>query len=214
MKPIETQADIEEELAALLKLEPALSEIAKICGTLPLRLQGGGFPGLARIIVGQQVSRASAEAIWQRFVNEIKPVTPSEFLKVGEGGWKRIGLSRPKQKSIAALADALILKHLELEEVVNLEAQEAINCLTSIHGIGPWTAEVYLLFCAGHRDIFPAGDLALQEAIKIFDNLEERPDAKQTRKRAENWAPHRGVAARLFWAYYTESKQGRSALPV
>ena len=214
MQPIKDQSDIKEELAALVKLDPDLASVAEISGTLPLRLQSGGFVGLARIIIGQQVSRASAEAISARFFEEVSPATATSFIAVGEDGWKRIGLSRPKQKSICALANALIEKRLTIETVGRLPAKEAIENLTAIHGIGPWTAEVYLLFCAGHRDIFPAGDLALQEALRVHDKLDRRPDAKYCRNRAEKWAPHKGVAARLFWAYYAVLRERRSALPV
>ena len=93
-------------------------------------------------------------------------------------------------------------------------AEEAMADMTALKGIGPWTGEVYLLFCAGHPDIFPAGDLALQEAIRHAFNLENRPSEKDTRVIAETWSPHRGVAARLFWSYYRTIKKGRDALPL
>ena len=91
---------------------------------------------------------------------------------------------------------------IDLNAVGNMDADEAHALLTALHGVGPWTADIYLLFCLGHADAFPAGDLAVQEAARIALNLRKRPDAKALTKLAESWRPWRGVAAHLLWAYY------------
>jgi len=214
MKPISTHADIETGLSELLKLDPSLTEIAKIAGKLPLRLREPGFLSLAHIIIGQLVSRAAADAIYARFLNEINPPTPNAYLKAGEDAWIRIGLSRAKQSTIAGLAEAIIGGTLEIETLSTLPQKEAIKQMTALKGIGPWTAEVYLLFCAGHRDIFPAGDLALREAVRHGLNLNERPSEKEVTKIAKAWSPQRGIAARLFWAYYKVIKGGKESQPL
>jgi len=214
LKPIRNNEDVKLGLDQLLKLDPSLQAISETAGDLPLRLQEPGFAGLSRIIIGQQVSTASAAAIHARFVKNISPVTPSAFLDAGETVWIEIGLSRAKQSTLEGLSHALITGALDLSEITQLTSEEAITALTAMKGIGPWTAEVYLLFSAGHPDIFPAGDLALQEALKMAFKLDVRPDDGETRAMAASWSPYRGIAARLFWAYYKEVKTGREGVPL
>ena len=214
MQPIRNQADVDQGLQRLLSLAPELTPIANQCGQLPLRLQQGGFPGLARIIIGQQVSIASAAAIHARFLEHIAPNTPTRFLQAGEPAWITIGLSRPKQRTLRALSGALIDGTLELESLATIDADQAIKTLTSISGIGPWTAEVYLLFCCGHPDIFPAGDLALQESAKLVFALKNRPPEKQLRQLSNQWTPYKGIAARLLWAYYSLVNSQKQTLPL
>lgn len=214
MNKIKTIDDIETGLKDLLKLDSRLNAIAMASDPPPLRLQEPGFAGLARIIIGQQVSRASAQAITDRFVEHISPQTPKAYLDAGEPAWIAIGLSRAKQRSLTCLSEAILNQELPIDELASIPAAEAMEKLTLIKGIGPWTAEVYLLFCAGHADIFPAGDLALQEGIKQAFNMKTRPSEKETREIAEGWKPLRGIAARLFWSYYKAIKDGRDALPL
>lgn len=203
-----------EGLEALLLADPSLTRIAEASGPLPLRLQEPGFAGLARIVIGQQVSTASAAAIHARFVKHISPVNPVTFLDAGEPIWIEIGLSRAKQATLGGLAQKLVSGELDLGAISHLPVDDAVSELTALKGIGPWTAEVYLLFCAGHPDIFPAGDLALREALKSAFQMDERPDDKTARSVAEKWKPYRGIAARLFWAYYRTIKEGRDGIPL
>lgn len=214
MTPVKTRKHIARGLDQLVRLDPRLKPVIKVSGEVPLRLQKPGFAGLARIVIGQQVSRASAEAIHARFANEITPQTPEAFLGAGEAAWIRIGLSRAKQSTLVGLSNAILNGALDMESLPALPADEAISRMTALKGIGPWTAEVYLLFCAGHPDIFPAGDLALQEAVRHAFSIEKRPTDKELRKISKCWSPQRGIAARLFWAYYKALKQGRDALPL
>lgn len=211
---ITSDKDIKLGMRYLTKNFPELKHASSIAENVPLRLRKPNFEGLASIIVSQQVSKASAEAILGRLVNLINPLTAENYLKIGAPAWIEAGLSRPKQRTLNIICTAIINQELDLTDLCELSADEAIEKLTVIKGIGPWTAEVYLLFCAGHADIFPAGDLALQEAVKIIYKMPERPNDKQCRKAVENWTPWRGVAARLLWDYYRVIKQGRDASPV
>ncbi len=215
MHEIKTQSDIDNGLKELLAENPDLKPAANVAGKLPLRSQKGGFDGLSRIIIGQQVSRASADAIHSRFIEHINPLTAEQFLDAGEPAWIEIGLSRAKQKAISGLADAIVSGELAIDDLHTLPAENAMSQLTALKGIGPWTAEVYLLFCAGHQDIFPAGDLALQEGVRVASNLDQRPTEKELRIIAAEWSPWRGIAARLFWTYYSKLKQGnKETLPL
>ena len=178
-----------------------------VAGDVPLRLSEPGFGSLASIIVSQQVSRASADAIFGRFVRLVDPLTPQGVLGAGEAIFREAGFSRPKQRAMIAAAGA-VADGLDLIHLCDLDADEAIRQLTAVPGIGPWTAEVYLLFSAGHPDIFPARDVALQTAVGHALGLEHGPGEKALIAIAESWSPWRGIASRLFWAYYRETRAG------
>jgi len=212
MLRIASQSDIEEGTRYLVKICPQIKLMRQQCGTIPLRLSTPDFEGLAAIIVSQQVSKASATAIFGRLRDHINPLTPHGFLTAGEDIWIAAGLSRPKQRTLAAISTAVLEDGLDLDGLCDAAPENAMEQLIAIKGIGPWTAEVYLMFCAGHRDIFPAGDLALQEAIRLGFAMDERPDGKSTRAIAERWTPWRSVAARILWDYYGTIK--RDAAPV
>lgn len=214
MKSNLTQAEIEAELNGLLLIDPDLRKIAKVAGTLPIRTQEPGFQSLVHIIIGQLVSRAAAEAIYARFLQQINPSTPEQYLKVGEQAHSIIGLSKTKHKTIQRVASALLEGSLKLKKLSSMPEQKAIDELVAIKGIGRWTAEVYLLFCEGHPDIFPAGDLALREAVRHGLKLENRPCEKELVQIAKRWAPKRGIAAQLFWRYYAATKGGRESQPL
>lgn len=208
---IETAADIAAALAALRRLDPRLEPVIDLAGPVPLRRQAPGFASLAEIIISQQVSKASADAIYRRLVGLIDPLEPEAVLAAGEDALRAAGLSRPKQKTMLAVAQA-VAGGLDLHHLCGLEAEDAMARMVALHGIGPWTAEIYLLFCAGHPDIFPARDVALQSAVASALGLEARPGEKALAGLAESWAPFRGTAARLFWAYYAAIK-GRDGAP-
>ncbi len=178
---------------------------------MPLRRSKPGFASLVQIIVSQQVSTASAAAIFGRLSQLIRPLTPEAMLQAGEDLFRAAGLSRPKQRTMVAVANAVIDDGLDLHGLCALSAEEAIGRMTPVHGIGPWTAQIYLLFCAGHGDIFPEKDVALQAAVHDALGLASRPGEKQLARIAESWSPHRGVAARLFWAYY-RAMRGREGV--
>lgn len=211
MRRIQSPRDISDGLDALCAIDPRLVCVRSMAGEVPLRLTEPGFESLASIIVSQQVSRASADAIFGRLTRLVDPLTPGGLLSAGEGMFREAGLSRPKQKTLLAIAQA-VADGLDLHHLCGLDAKDAIDRMTAISGIGPWTAECYLLFSAGHPDVFPARDVALQAAVGHAFGLESRPGEKALVALAESWAPWRGVASRLFWAYYREWK-GREAAP-
>lgn len=209
---IDTDDDIKVGLAALASICPVLKDVIAQTADVPLRRTEPGFASLASIIISQQVSKQSAAAIYGRMEEYIAPLTAKRYLELGEEAWIKIGLSRPKQRTFLALCETIERGDIVLDELSAMTAADAMEKLVAIKGIGPWTAEVYLLFAVDHRDIFPAGDLALQQAAADAYGLEQRPSDKKLRAMAESWAPWRGVAARLLWAFYAV-KKGRAAMP-
>ncbi len=203
---IKNQTDLSQRLEILKVIDPSLAEIIDGLPEVPLRLRAPGFEGLAEIITAQQVSKASANAIFGRLSLLIAPLTAENFLKRGEAPLIEAGLSRAKQSTMIGLAEAVLVGDLDIEKLCEVSIDEALEKLTSLKGIGPWTAEVFLLFCAGHEDVFPAGDVALQHAVGAVLQLPKKPDILQTRELARRWAPMRGVAARVLYAYYAQMK--------
>ncbi|MBZ9992145.1 DNA-3-methyladenine glycosylase [Mesorhizobium sp. BH1-1-5] len=211
MQRIASLDDIAAGLDALCRIDPRLETVRGNAGEVPLRLSEPGFQSLASIIVSQQVSRASADAIFGRLVKLVDPLTPQGILAAGEDIFREAGLSRPKQRGLLAVAEA-VAGGLDLDHLCTLDSGDAIAAMTAVPGIGPWTAECYLLFAAGHPDVFPARDVALQTAVGHALGIDPRPPEKVLIRLAESWSPWRGVASRLFWAYYRELK-GREAAP-
>lgn len=213
MRRILTADDIEEGLEALVRADPRLAAVRAFAGEVPLRLTPPGFASLVAIIVGQQVSRASADAIFGRLVRLADPLAPQALLDGGEALYRAAGLSRPKMRALDALSRAVVEGSLDVDALASIDAAGAMASLTAIPGIGPWTAECYLLFAAGHPDVFPARDVALQSAVAHGLGLGTRPGEKALAALAESWSPWRGVASRLFWAYYARMK-GKEAVPL
>jgi len=213
MKPIATDADVQEGLIALIAGDPRLEEIARIAGPLPLRRRTADFEGLAQIITGQQVSVASAAAIFARLQKLVVPLTAERLAVFSDEDLAGAGLSRPKIRTLRAVSTTCA-DGLDLAKLAARPAEDAHAALCTIKGIGRWSADIFLLFCAGHPDIFPSGDLALQVAVANALGLGEKPGPKELDKIAAEWAPNRAVAARLFWAWYKVQKQGRETLPV
>jgi DNA-3-methyladenine glycosylase II len=204
---LETQADLEEAIHALLKQDPHLKPVFEIAGMPALRRREPGFTGLAHIICGQQLSTASAAAIWARLTAAFDPFHHDTLRKARTDRLGRLGVSAAKIKTLKNIARELAAERLNLDVLANEDADAAHNTLTALHGIGPWTADIYLLFCLGHGDAWPAGDLAVQEAMKIGLGLKTRPTVKQMAPLAEPWRPMRGAAAHLWWAYYRAVKK-------
>jgi DNA-3-methyladenine glycosylase II len=213
MHIIRGDEDVRQGLEALLEIDPRLRQIASEAGPLPLRLVEPGYAGLGHVVVSQSVSRASAEAIWARMLASGEPLTAESYLALHSEAWREFGLSRGKAETLTRIARAVVEGELDLRSLGEKEPAEALSSLTSIKGIGPWTAEVYLMFSAGHADVFPAGDVALQAAVAMAFDMETRPQTKALAAFAGIWAPWRSVAARLFWAYYA-ARVKRDILPV
>ena len=210
---INTEADLKAGLKRLIKLDPRLTALLDVAGTPPLRRRPGGFAGLAQIVMAQQLSGASASAIWGRLAAAFDPFDAAIVRRARTTKLQRIGLSGAKIRTLRAISDAIIKQHIDFDALADLPADEAHAKLIAIHGIGPWTADVYLLFCLGHSDAWPAGDLALQKAAQTGLSLPARPTTKEMIALAEAWRPWRGVAAKLLWAYYRAVK-GRDAAPI
>ncbi|MBB3399138.1 DNA-3-methyladenine glycosylase II [Rhizobium sp. BK060] len=210
---IRSDDDVREGLENLLRLDPRLAAVAAEAGPLPLRLREPGFEGLAHVIVSQMVSRASAEAIWRRMRPVEGVLTTDNYVLLHPDAWREFGLSRAKAETLSRVADAVASGRLDLLALSALPPDEALVELTALRGIGPWTAEVYLMFCGGHADVFPSGDVALQNAVAAAFGLGARPPARELASLARAWSPWRSVAARLFWAYYA-IKLGRGMLPI
>jgi DNA-3-methyladenine glycosylase II len=204
---LETQADLEDAIRALVKQDPRLKPILALTGMPAIRQREAGFAGLAAIVTGQQLSTASAAAIWGRLTAAFDPFHHDVIRKTHANRLGRLGLSAAKIKTLKHIARELAEERLNLDVLANEDADAAHNTLTALPGIGPWTADVYLLFCLGHGDAWPAGDLAVQEAVKIGLGLKTRPTPKQMAPLAEPWRPLRGAAAHLWWAYYRVLKQ-------
>jgi DNA-3-methyladenine glycosylase II len=199
---LNTQADLDNAIHALVKQDPRLRPILERAGMPALRQREPGFAGLAAIVCGQQLSTASAAAIWGRVSAAFDPFHHDALRRARADRLGRLGLSAAKIKTLKSLARELAAERLNLDVLAEEDADAAHATLTRLHGIGPWTADVYLLFCLRHGDAWPAGDLAVQEAVKIGLGLKTRPTAKQMAPLAEPWRPLRGAAAHLWWAYY------------
>lgn len=197
MRIIETDADVAEGAAWLAAFDPRFAAALQETGALPLRRRGDGFEALLSAVVGQQVSIASANAIWAR-VEAAGYHIQSNVVVASDVDLKGVGLSRPKVRYAKALAE----NALDYSSLRGLPDDVVITELCKILGIGTWTAEVYALSSLGRADVFPNGDLALQEAVKVLFELDARPNEKQMKAIAAQWSPWRAVAARLLWAYY------------
>ena len=210
---IHTEADLDAATALLIAADRRLAAAHALAGPLPLRRRPGGFEGLASIVVSQQLSTASAAAILGRLTAAIDPFDHAGMLRARTPKLRRVGLSLGKIRTLRAIARAIRDGVLDPAKLVDMPADDAHRLHMEVHGIGPWTADIYLLMCVGHADAWPAGDLALQEAARLALALKTRPTTKEMGPLAEPWRPWRGVAARLLWTYYRAVK-GRSGAPV
>lgn len=198
---IEGDACVAEGAAWLAAHEPRFERALAQTGPLPLRLRPDGFAQLLNAIVSQQVSVASASAIWGR-MQAAGLTGPEPVLAASEEDLRAVGLSRQKIRYARALAAAGI----DYPALRAAPTAQVIERLTAVPGIGVWTAEIYAMFSLGRADVFAPGDLALQESARLVFDLEARPGEKRLRSMAEAWSPWRSVAARLLWAYYRVDK--------
>jgi len=203
-----TAEQIRHARAHLAAIDPALAVIEAVTPEFPWRAAVPGFAGLLRLIVYQQVSLASAAAIWSRVEAGLGEVSPAKVLALEDVDLQGMGLSRPKVRYARAIAEAHVSGLCDLNALRHMSDDEASAALMAVKGIGRWTAETYLMFCEGRLDVFPAGDVALQEAMRWTDRAEIRPNEKQAYARAEAWKPYRAVAAHLLWRCYGAVKKG------
>jgi DNA-3-methyladenine glycosylase II len=206
-------ADISAAREQLAALDPALARAHAQTPVFEWRLRPGGYEGLFRMIVEQQVSVAAAASIWKRVVEGLGgEVTPQSVLARDVETLRTFGLSGQKAKYGHEIARAHADGLIDFDHLERLSDEEAIARLTAIKGVGKWTAETFLMFCEGRLDVFPGGDVALQEAMRWADGATLRPREKEAYARAEIWRPHRGVAAHLLWGWYGAVKRGEVVL--
>jgi DNA-3-methyladenine glycosylase II len=194
---------LKRSLDALARVEPAIAAGLDRHGYPEPRIRDRGHQTLLRTIIGQQVSVASANAIWKRMEDAVGPTLDPVVLAAAPDEMLRAaGLSRQKSSYVKSLAELVASGELDLFELP-ADDEEAILQLTRIKGIGRWSAEIYLLFAEGRGDIWPAGDLAVQEEVGQLLGLADRPSEKTVREIARKWSPHRGAAAIFTWHHYS-----------
>lgn len=179
-----------------------------VCGVPEPRIRPPGYATLLRAIVDQQVSVQSGAAIWRRLQEGMVNITPEHVIEAGDDTIRSFGFSRPKARYARCLAHAIIDETLNLDALGAQSDQDAIAALTSITGIGRWTAEVYMMFALGRSDIFPAGDIALAASVERLMGLMERPKIKTLDEIAERWKPQRTAAAVMLWHFYKRAPLG------
>ncbi len=197
-----TEASFATGLKYLSKRDPDLAQIIRKVGEPPMWTRKPGFPTLIHIILEQQVSLASALAAFNRLVSAASPLTPSRFLEFDDSSLKTIGFSRQKTLYTRLLADSIIRGHLDLDALHTMDDTTARSALLQIKGIGPWTADIYLLMALRRPDIWPSGDLALAVAVQKVKRLRKRPSLDRLNALSQAWQPWRAVAARMLWHYY------------
>lgn len=198
---IKTEDCVAEGAAWLAAHDPRFARALDLTGPLPLRLRPDGFDQLLSAIVSQQVSVASAAAIWKR-MRDAELVTPTAIVAASDEDLRAAGLSRQKMRYARALA----AEGIDFDALRSTANEEIFRTLTNVSGVGIWTAEIYAMFSLGRADVFAPGDLALQESARMLFELDNRPKERVLREMAQEWSPWRSVAARLLWAYYRVDK--------
>ena len=199
-----TAEQINAGLDAIAAREPAIARALSLAGYPPPRIRPTGYITLLRTIVGQQVSVAAANSVWNKLEAALGEVTPQTLLAADFDTLRGCGLSRQKQGYARSLSELVASGELDLDNLPE-DDEEAIAHLVRIKGIGRWSAEIYLLFAEGRPDIWPAGDLAIQAGLGRILGLEERPSEKAVREAAEAWRPHRGAVTLLTWHCYNNA---------
>jgi DNA-3-methyladenine glycosylase II len=199
---IASQAHLDEAVAGLRAADKRLHPVVKRVGPMPHRKRREeGFEALVSIVVNQQLSVAAADTIFGRVKAKVAPFTPEQLLATESEVLRACGLSRPKQKHMKSIASAIVDGSLDLKRLRNMHDDEARAHLVAVKGIGPWTADIYLMSSLGRADIWPVGDVGLQAAIHRAFGLRKRPNEKQMEKLSKDWRPYRTVAARMFWIH-------------
>ncbi len=214
---VTTERQLKAAAAKLAQQCEVMALIFERTGAPPIRKYPPGFSGLAKIVVGQQLSAQSAAAIWARVEAALLPFAPETMLAQSDDTLKALGLSNGKIRTLKALARAVLEDGLDFDTLNTSTEPMIVERLTAIHGIGPWTADIYLLFALARRDAFAPGDLALQLAVQHHFGLKRRPNAQELEKIAERWRPARAVAAHLLWADYAFARRallGKATGPI
>jgi DNA-3-methyladenine glycosylase II len=202
-----TDQTLDRGVAYLAEVDGDLARIVDQIGPPPMWAREPGFPTLVQIILEQQVSLASAQAAFSKLLESVSPLTPEAFLKLDPGELKRIGFSRQKAAYCRGLASAILNGDLDLDSIQTMDDSTARLEMMKMKGIGPWTADIYLLMALLRPDVWPAGDIALATAIQQVKGLPSRPDEEAVELFAEKWRPWRAVAARLLWHTYLNTRR-------
>ncbi len=197
-----SESDIEAGVSFLVAQEPRFGAVIKTYGLPPARHVENCLPSLLKIVTEQLISLQAADAIWQRIESSLHPFAPEEIFARSEAELKSLGLSGAKARSFIALSQAVVTGDLNFHALAKMGDEDALRKLISLPGIGPWTADIYLLTALGRTDACPSGDLALQVAAQHLLGMDERPTPKDFLALAEAWRPWRSVAARLLWSHY------------
>jgi len=196
------EGDLAQAVAALIEIEPRFQAVIGTHGLPPLRRAEANLEALLRIITDQLISLKAGAAIWARLESHLAPFDPAFVAAAGEDRLMSLGLSRAKARSFIAVAEAVASGQLDFAKLAQMDAESATKSLTALRGIGPWTADIFLLSGLGHADAWPAGDLALQAPAHDLLKLSKRPGHREMTDLAQGWRPHRAAAARLLWSHY------------
>ena len=180
-------------------------------GDPPLWRRASGFTTLVHIILEQQVSLKSAKSMLVRLQTAIEPFTPLRFIQLGDAYFRSLGVTRQKSAYLLHLSECIVNGELSFTKLARMSDDEARLVLTRVKGIGLWSADVYLLMAMRRPDIWPAGDLALAVAMKDLTGLPHRPGPEELERLAEQWRPHRAVAARMLWQFYLGQRSTQKA---
>jgi len=212
---IKTEKDLQIASDALASQCAHMRKALKICGYPPLRLRPNGLEGLVHIIISQQLSVASAKAISERVDLLLDSKWHCQKLTtISDDDFRACGLSKPKIRTMRAIVEAIETGTLDINQIDVMSEHDIMQKLTAIKGIGPWTAQIYLIFSLGKCNVFAYGDLALQISTQNLLQLEERPTILEMEEIAEQWYPYKSIAARLLWLWYRVEKQSSSGFPI
>jgi DNA-3-methyladenine glycosylase II len=199
---LSSRPGIKAGIAYLTARDPDFAAVLDRFGPLRFALKPGGFAGLLRIILGQQVSVLAADAIWRKLCLAVPEMTPDAVARTDDESLRAVGLSRQKIRYVKGLAGDILQGRLDLERVGGLDDEDAIAAITKGIGLGRWTAENYLLFCEGRADLFPAKDLAILIGLEGLKAFPARPTPIAAWEYAERWRPYRSAATLLIWHHY------------
>jgi DNA-3-methyladenine glycosylase II len=196
------QASLEKAVRKLCKVHPEFKSVVKQSGVPSLRASAGGLPGLLHMVTEQFLSLAAAAAIWKRLAKRLAPVEAEIVLRCSQDELMALGLSRAKAKSFHGIALAVSTGAFSFDALTLMDDGAAQRVLVELPGIGPWTADIYLLSVLLRPDAWPWGDVALQASAQNLFRLAARPSKLEMLALGESFKPHRAVAARLLWAHY------------
>lgn len=200
--PVLTESSLADAVRLLAGMDDDLARLLKAHGTPPLWDRPPGFVTLLRIILEQQVSLISADAMYRRLCKHVEPLTHVNVLALGADYLRSFGVTRQKATYFINVAQAVEDGELDFEKIGQAGDEKAIEMLTAVKGIGPWTAKIYLLMALCRPDVWPVGDIALATAVKNLKGWQTRPTQAELSEIALSWRPHRAAAARLLWHYY------------